>query len=417
MPDQTIKCPHCSREIPLTETLSSQIKEGVRKEFEDKARARELELKKREDALVGRAREVEEEKRSLEESIAKRLAVQKAKLVEGAERKAKEDFVVELKNLKDENDEKARLLAEARGKELELRKQARELEEAKKTVELDVARRIDAEREKIRLSTIEMFSEEHRLRDFEKEKKIADMQKMIDELKRKSEQGSQQAQGEALELDLESLLKSRFPVDSIEPVPKGMRGADILQKVYTRTGVYCGSIAWESKRTKAWNDEWISKLKEDQLEVRAETAVIVTETLPKGVASFSQMDGVWVTAIPLAGALAEALRVSLIQVALSRLSAEGKNEKMESIYYYLTGTEFRQKVEAIVEAFKAMQEDLDAEKRLMNKNWAKREKQIEKVMMNTLRMYGDVQGISGKSLPELKSLDSGNDNEDAVEGA
>ncbi|MBI5454082.1 MAG: DUF2130 domain-containing protein [Deltaproteobacteria bacterium] len=415
MPDQTIKCPYCSRDIPLTETLSSQIKEGVRKEFEDKARARELELKKREDALAGKSREVDEAKRSLEESLAKRLAVEKAKLVEAASRKAKEELLVEMKNLQDENDEKARLLAEARGKELELRKQARELEEAKKTVDLDVARKIDAEREKIRLSTLEMFSEEHRLRDFEKERKIADMQKMIDELKRKSEQGSQQAQGEALELDLESLLKSRFPVDSIEPVPKGMRGADILQKVYTRTGVYCGSIAWESKRTKAWNDEWITKLKEDQIEVKAEAAVIVTETLPRSVSSFSQIDGVWVTAIPLAGSLAEALRVALIQVALSRLSAVGKNEKMESIYNYLTGTEFRQKVEAIVEAFKAMKEDLDAEKRSAIKNWARREKQIEKVITNTLRMYGDVQGISGKSLPELKSLEPG-ENEEAGEG-
>lgn len=415
MPDQTIKCPYCSRDIPLTETLSSQIKEGVRKEFEDKARARELELKKREDALVGKSREVDEAKRSIEESLARRLAVEKAKLVDAAQKKAKEELLVELKNLKDENDEKAKLLAEARGKELELRKQARELEEAKKTVELDVARKIDAEREKIRQATLEMFSEEHRLRDFEKEKKIADMQKMIDELKRKSEQGSQQAQGEALELDLESLLRSKFPADAVEPVPKGMRGADILQKVYTRTGVYCGSIAWESKRTKAWNDEWIAKLKEDQIEVKAEVAVIVTETLPKSVSSFSQIDGVWVTAIPLAGGLAEALRVALIQVAHSRLSAVGKNEKMESIYNYLTGTEFRQKVEAIVEAFKAMKEDLEAEKRLMNKNWAKREKQIEKVTMNTLRMYGDVQGISGKSLPELKSLEPG-ENEEAGEG-
>ncbi|MBI2413636.1 MAG: DUF2130 domain-containing protein [Deltaproteobacteria bacterium] len=415
MPDQTIKCPYCSRDIPLTETLSSQIKEGVRKEFEDKARARELELKKREDALAGKSREVDEAKRSLEESLAKRLAVEKAKLVDAAQKKAKEELLVELKNLKDENDEKAKLLAEARGKELELRKQARELEEAKKTVELDVARKIDAEREKIRQATLEMFSEEHRLRDFEKDKQMADMRRTIDELKRKSEQGSQQAQGEALELDLESLLRSKFPADAVEPVPKGMRGADILQKVYTRAGVYCGSIAWESKRTKAWNDEWIAKLKEDQIEVKAEVAVIVTETLPKSVSSFSQIDGVWVTAIPLAGGLAEALRVALIQVAHSRLSAVGKNEKMESIYNYLTGTEFRQKVEAIVEAFKAMKEDLEAEKRLMNKNWAKREKQIEKVTMNTLRMYGDVQGISGKSLPELKSLEPG-ENEEAGEG-
>jgi hypothetical protein len=214
-----------------------------------------------------------------------------------------------------------------------------------------------------------------------------------------------QSQGEVLELDLEAMLRARFQTDIIEPVAKGVRGADIIQRVYTRTGQLCGSIAWESKRTKAWNDEWVVKLKDDQREMKADLAVIVTEVLPKGITAFGQVDGVWVTAVPLAGCVADTLRENLTQVSLARLSAVGKNEKMEAIYGYLSGPEFRQRVEGIVEAFRAMREDLESEKRAMMRIWAKREKQIERVTTNTTGMYGDMQGIIGSTLPEIKLLE------------
>src|SRR3972149_322825 len=217
MVEQTIKCPSCGSDIPLTEALSGQIKEGLRSEYELKAKQQELELRKREE---------------------------------------------------------------------EIKKRASELEVSKKSVDEMVARKLDAEREKIKQSALEMFSEEHRLRDLEKDKKIADMLRNIEELKRRGEQGSQQNQGEVLELDLEAMLRARFPVDVIEPVAKGVRGAAIIQRVYARAGQLCGSIAWESKRTKAWNDEWVTKLKDDQREVKAELAVIVTEVLPKGITAF-----------------------------------------------------------------------------------------------------------------------------------
>ena len=250
-----------------------------------------------------------------------------------------------------------------------------------------------------------MFSEEHRLKDMEKEKKISDMLKTIEELKRKGEQGSMQTQGEVLELDLEALLRSRFPTDEIEPVPKGIRGADILQRVHNRSGQLCGTIIWESKRTKAWSDGWIAKLKDDQREVKAEIAVIVSETLPSGVKAFTQMEGVWVADFTLAASLAEVLRSGLTQLALAKLSAVGRGEKMDVIYNYLSGPHFRQRVEGIVEAFKSMKEDLDQEKRAITRTWAKREKQIERVINNTAGMYGDIQGIIGASLPEIKILE------------
>ncbi len=405
MADQQISCPHCGKVIPLTETLSNQIKEDVRKEYEKKEREREGELKKREDDLARRNRQLEEERKAVDDMVARKLAVEKARLKGEADKRAREEMDAAIKDLQEENSRKEEQLKAARGNELELRQKARELEEKKNSLELEVARKIDAEREKIRQTTLEMFSEEHRLKDMEKDKKISDMLKTIEELKRKGEQGSMQTQGEVLETDLEALLKARFPVDLIEPVAKGMRGADIVQKVHTRSGAHCGTIAWESKRTKAWNDEWIGKLKDDQREIKAEAAVIVTETLPRGISAFGLVEGVWVTDISTAINLAEVLRVMLQQVAHSRQSAVGKGEKMEAIYIYLSGPEFKHKIEAIVESFTTMKGDLDKEKNAMLKLWAKREKQIERVVTNTVRMYGDMQGIIGATLPEIKSLE------------
>ncbi|MFQ5735509.1 MAG: DUF2130 domain-containing protein [Thermodesulfobacteriota bacterium] len=416
MPDQTITCPYCNREIPLTETLSRQMRESVRKEFEQDARARETELKKREDELGRRAREIEEAKKTAEETIARRMAVEKARIAAQEEKKARQGVQGELQGLRERMAEKEKEAEQARNFEIELRRERQKFEDDKKRFELDVQRRLDAEREKIKSQAIEIFSEEHRLKDSEKDKKINDMLKTIEELKRKGEQGSMQTQGEVLEEELEELLKARFPVDVIEPVPKGIRGADILQRIYTRSGQSCGTIVWELKRTKLWSDDWISKLKDDQREVRAEMAVLVSEALPKDITTFRQVDGVWVSAIPFAVSLAEALRLGLIDVAKARVSAEGKGEKMETMYNYLCGPEFRQKVEAIVEGFRAMKEDLEKEKKFFIKNWAKREKQIERVVLNTVRMYGDMQGIIGASLPELASLelDSGDEDEEMI---
>ncbi|MBI5587405.1 MAG: DUF2130 domain-containing protein [Deltaproteobacteria bacterium] len=407
MTDQKISCPHCGRVIPLTETLSNQIKEDVRKEYEKRDVEKELEFKRREDEITRKNRQIEEEKKAVEEMVSKRLTLEKAKLMQEASKRAKDEMEVAFRDLKEDNARKDRLLGDARSAELELRRKTRELEEEKKALDLKVAREIDAEREKIRRSTLEIFYEEHRLKDLEKDKKIHDMLKTIEELKRKGEQGSMQTQGEVLEMDLEALLKARFPVDVIEPVAKGIRGADIVQRVYTRAGAFCGTIAWESKRTKAWNDEWIGKLKDDQREIKAEAAIIVTETLPKGITTFGLLEGVWVTDVATASNLAEVLRVMLIQLAHSRLSAVGKGEKMEAIYNYLSGPEFKHKIEAIVESFTTMKEDLDREKNAVLKLWAKREKQIERVQTNTLCMYGDMQGIIGASLPEIKSLELG----------
>jgi hypothetical protein len=403
--EDRIRCPHCGTDIPLSKALSNKIEEGIRKEYEAKAKERDHRMRAREVSLEKERKELDAARQETDRVVAEKLRTASEALLKEAREKAKEELQVELKDLKEESAEQARQLETARKAELELRKKTRELEEGKKNLDLELARRLDEERGKERQKTIEMFSEEHRLKDMEKEKKISDMLKTIEELKRKGEQGSMQTQGEVLELDLEAILRSRFPTDEIEPVPKGIRGADILQRVHNRSGQLCGTIIWESKRTKAWSDGWIAKLKDDQREVKAEIAVIVSETLPGGVKAFTQREGVWVADFTLAASLAEVLRSGLTQLALAKLSAVGRGEKMDVIYNYLSGPHFRQRVEGIVEAFKSMKEDLDQEKRAITRTWAKREKQIERVINNTAGMYGDIQGIIGASLPEIKILE------------
>jgi hypothetical protein len=231
------------------------------------------------------------------------------------------------------------------------------------------------------------------------------MRKQIDELKKKSELGSQQAQGEVLELDLENILKSCFSHDNIEPVPKGIKGADVLHRVHSHSGHFCGTIVWETKRTKAWSDKWIAKLKEDQRRVKGEIAIILTTTLPKDVRSFAHINGVWVTDYSSMVGLATAIRMGLIEIANTKQAAVGKKGKMEVVYNYLSGSDFKQKVEAIADAFKDMKDDLEKEKKAFTKHWAKREKQLELVITNTAGMYGDIHGIIGTSLPEIKLLE------------
>jgi hypothetical protein len=398
MPDQTITCPSCGEEISFTDTLFAKFKENARKAVESETRKKESELKAREE-------EVDKKALRVDEAVREKLKAGEQRLAEEAEKKVGERLSLEMKALEEGNAEKSKRLDEARNNELELRKRGRELEDEKKSMELKIARTIDAEREKIKAEALSIFSEGHRLKDAEKDKKISDILRLNEELRRKAEQGSMQTQGEVLELDLEEMLRHSFPVDIIEPVPKGFSGADVLQRVNSSLGQHCGTIAWESKRTKAWKEEWLVKLKDDQREVKAELAVLVSEALPKEITTFAMRDGVWVTSPALAPALASTLRSSLVQLSHARNSVVGKGEKMEAVYNYLSGPEFKHRVEAIVEAFRAMKDDLDKEKRSMTSIWSKREKQIDRIMRNTAGLYGDVHGFIGATLPEIKALE------------
>jgi hypothetical protein len=297
-----------------------------------------------------------------------------------------------------------RALKTAQETELDLRKRERDLEAQANELELRASRILEAEREKIRSDAFRKFNHEHQFKDAEKEKQITDLRRQIDELKRKAEQGSQQLQGEVLELALEELLKAAFPSDNITPVAKGICGGDSIQQVLGANGLRCGDILWESKRTKNWSQRWLAKLRDDQRQARATCAVLVSEALPEGLEAFAMLDGVWVCSWTCVKPLATALRIGMIEVAKSRLAVQGQHDKMEMVYSYLSSQEFRSRVAGIVEAFITMRQDLESERRSMQRLWSKREKQLDRALLNTAGMYGDMQGIIGASLPEIGGL-------------
>ncbi len=391
MTDQSIVCPHCGKKIPLSEALTHPIEEKLRKELES-------EIKKKE-------RDHETAIEALKKAHEQKMAAERAAIEKTAKKHAEESVALDFKDVKAQLEEKTKSLEDAQKHELALLKQKRELEERERSLRLEMERKLDNERTKIREEALAKATEEHHLKDKEKDKQLDDMRKQIEELKRKAEQGSQQTQGEVQELELEEVLNANFRSDAIEPVAKGVRGADVLQRVVSSSGKTCGSILWESKRTKAWSDGWIQKFKDDLREAKADTGIIVSSVLPKDVNHFGCIEGVWVTDFPSALGLGTALRAGILQLAQVQNALSGKGEKMELIYKYLSGPEFRHRIEAIVEAFVAMKGDLDSEKRAMERTWAKREKQIERVIHNTSGMYGDLQGLIGATLTPIPSLE------------
>ena len=309
-------------------------------------------------------------------------------------------------------------LAEAQKQQAALMRKERELDDARREMELTIEKQVQASLGAAREKAKREAEDAMKLRVTEKEEQIASMQRQIEELRRKAEQGSQQLQGEAQELELETTLRARFPRDLIAPVPKGEFGGDVLQQVMGPLDQPCGMLLWEAKQTKNWSDAWLGKLRDDQRKARADVALIVSSALPKGVHTFDQIDGVWVTDARCAVPVAIALRQSLIELAAARQAREGQQSKMELVYAYLTGPRFRHRVEAIVEKFSEMQSDLERERRATLKMWAKREQQIRGVIEATAGMYGDLQGIAGKALEEidgiaLPMIEARSDNDDS----
>jgi hypothetical protein len=415
MVEPTITCPKCKTEIRLTESLAAPLIEATRQQFEAKLAQKDREISQREQVLRDKERQVSEAKRTLEQQVADQVAEQlraerqqliqeesrKAKLASAAELDSKVRELGELQELLKSREEK---LAEAQNAQAELIKKERELDDAKRELELTVAKRVQDGLFEVRTQAKREAEEGLKLKVAEKDQTIASMQQKIEELKQKAEQGSQQLQGEVLELELEGLLRAKFPFDTIEPVPKGEFGGDTLQRVVGQSGVMCGTILWESKRTKNWSGGWLVKLREDQRAAKAEISILVSQALPEGIETFDVIDGVWVTHPRAILPVATILRHTLLQVSLARLTSEGQQSKAEMVYQYLTGPRFRQRVEAIVEAFSCMQDDLDKERKAIMKQWAKRGEQIERVMGATVGMYGDLQGIAGKSIQEIDGL-------------
>ena len=412
MTEPTITCPNCKTEIKLTESLAAPLIEATRRGFEQRLAQKDADVVKRETEIKNREEALAKAKEAIDDQVAEKLKIERSKISADEAKKAKaasasdlEQKAREIADLQEVLKSREAKLAEAQNAQAELIKKQRELDDAKRELELTVEKRVQEGLTEVRTQAKREAEEGLKLKVMEKDQTITSMHKTIEELKQKAEQGSQQLQGEVQELELENLLRAKFPYDTIEPVPKGEFGGDALQRVVSPGGQQCGTILWESKRTRNWSDGWLAKLREDQRTAKADISVLVSQALPKGVESFEIIDGVWVTSPRAALPVATVLRHTLLQVSMARQVSEGQQTKTEMVYQYLTGPRFRHRVEAIVEAFTSMQEDLDKERKAIMKQWAKREGQIERVMEATVGMYGDLQGIAGKSLQEIDGIE------------
>jgi len=371
--DERIACPKCKAHFALSEGLSGQAIERHAQAYEDTlARSR----KTLEAQLAAQARaQFETEKKSLNEALAAREAS----------------------------------LARFRSEELGLRRRLGELEEAKKNQDLEYQRKLDAERKKIEDKTHAALAEEFSRKEAQFRLQMESVQRELAEAKRKAEQGSQQLQGEALELSLEALLKSAFPLDEILPVPKGVNGADLIQRVRSPSGAVCGTILWEAKQTKAWQPAWLRKLKDEQHEIGAEFAVLVTATMPKdsnGKCSepFLRESDVWVARFDAARPLAELLRTALAELHRQRQANTGRSEKAELLYTYLCSPQFASRVKTLYDGFVTLRTELEAEKAAMARLWKKREMQLTRMQDGLLSVVGDLQGIGQEALPRLEEI-------------
>lgn len=407
-----IVCPNCRTEIKLTEQLAAPLIEETRRSFEKQLAAKEADFGRRESVLKKAQDDITQARAAIDEQVAAKLKAERGAVAQAEAVKARVALADEIGNRERQLAElqevllgKDAKLAEAQKAQADTLRKQRELDEAKREFELTVETKVQeslvAVRDKAKLEAEDSL----KAKVAEKEAQIAGMQRQIEELRRRAEQGSQQLQGETSEIELEQQLRARFSRDLIEPVPKGEFGGDVLQRVVGPGGQACGTILWESKRTKNWSDGWLVKLRDDQRTAKADIAMIVSTALPKGVEGFDLIDGVWVAEPRFAVPLAIALRQSLLDVAGSRLAQEGQQSKMELVYAYLTGPRFRHRIDAIVERFTEMQSDLDRERKTMMRLWAKREEQLRGVLDSTAGLYGDLQGIAGRAMADIESLD------------
>ena len=409
---EMIVCPKCSTPIELTELLKAPLIDKARKQFErqlaqhkKELATRELRVREQQHALTKArqamkakvAQTLERERRSLAG-----IERKKAKLALAHDLKQRDRLLADLQqNLNAQNAK----LAEAQRTQADVLRKGRELDDAKREINLTIERKVQNSLTAVRATAKAEVEDTMRALVSKKEMQLAGMQRQIEELRRKSEQGSQQLQGESLERELESLLRDRYPHDQIDPTLKGNVGGDLLQHVFNPKGEPCGRMLWEAKRTKMWTDKWLAKLRRDKRTAKAEVALIVSDVLPKGVETFDLIDGVWVTKLRFAIPLSIALRQSLIDLTTGRQATLGQRTKAELVCQYLTGPRFRQRIEAIVEQFSDMQTDLNQERKAMTRLWARREQQLSGVLDASAGLYGDIQGIAGRVMPEIEGLD------------
>lgn len=369
---QTITCPHCNTLFELSEALDTEYKESLTAALE----------KKHKDEL---------EKTRLQ-------------ALEDSTKRIKDQFETQMKRAQDDAQAKDERIKDLIEQITLLTKEVRESKKEKDEVKLTMQKQLAEEEEKIRADAQKKAEEEGKILLLQKDKQLQDALKEAEDMKRRLQQGSQQLQGEAFELEFETLLARQYPNDKILPVGKGIKGGDIIQEVWDKNGHFVGKILWELKNTKTWSELWVDKLKTDKRAITADEAILISEVLPNELRTAGYRNGIWVTERTFVIPLADTMRAKLIQLYQAKMAAEGKDTKMEILYRYLSGAEFKNRVEAIIEAFSAMQVEIEKEKRYFSNKWARDEKNIRQVVDSTYGMHGDLRGIIGGMLPQIQGL-------------
>ena len=407
--ESKINCPHCGGEIDVQHVLAHQLEEDIKKTYNSQLASEKLKFENQAKQLETEKIAFEEKKKRENELFQDRLDAkvkeEKALLEVKLKAKLEQEKGEEFKLLEKELNEQSEKLKELSRSKAEISKLIREKSELKEAIEAEAQKSLNQQliEEKEKIRKIEHEKNELALRELQKQ--LDDQKKLTEEMKRKQEQGSMQMQGEVQELAIEDWLTTNFPLDTIEEIKKGARGGDCIQVVHTRNRQNCGTIYYESKRTKDFQPSWIEKFKNDIREKGADIGVLVTEAMPSDMERMGLKEGVWICTYEEFKALSLALRESIILVSNASIAQENKGDKMHLLYDFLTSKTFTMQVEAIVEGFTQMKIDLDSEKRAMQRIWKQREKQIEKVITNTIDMYGSVKGIAGSAIPEVKALE------------
>ncbi len=412
MTNTRIVCPKCLYQIKLTDAAAKPWIAAVREQFETSRKRREAELTRREVALRKSQFALTKAHAAIDAEVSSRLLAERNRIAEAEAKKARSSLAAEFKkqdrkmtelrsNLRINNAK----LATAQRARAEVIRQSRALTDAKRKLNLSVELKVQKSLELVREQAKSEVELRFKSTLTEREAQIVGMRHQIEDLRRRAEQGSQQLQGEALELELESALRHRFPTDLFEPVAKGLSGGDLVHRVMNDSKKLSGTILWECKRTKAWSDRWLAKARADQRAANADVALIVSDRLPEDIQNFDIIDKVWVTQVRFSLPLATALRQSLINTADSRSLTEGHRTKVDLVYQYFTGTQFKQRIEGIVESFSDMRKDLDRERAAMMRIWAKREAQLQAVLDGSAGLYGDIQGFAGRTMPNIQNFD------------
>lgn len=405
MESSLVQCPSCGESFSITDVLCAELEEKFHAQHKKSFDKKEAELRTKNQELEKKLSLLNERAEAIQKEVDQRISLEKAKIEKVANAKYETEYRTTIADLSNQLKEVTGKLSQAFNQELELRASLRAAQAKEEQIEVEIQRRVADQRSQMGEELSRSLANEYKLKETQNNLLIEQLKRQVEDLNRKLEQKSQQSQGEVFELEIEGDLESLFPSDTIAPVPKGIRGGDLVQTVVSHAGA-AGTILWEAKQTRTWKDEWLRKLKEDQRQVGADLAVIVTSTLPKDVQCFDVIDGVWVTDFDSFPAVATVLRQLLLQVSSAKRASSVQNERLDLIHKYLTGTQFRHRVEAIVESFHGLHSDLAKEQRVMQKIWASRDQLLQRVMNNTVGMYGDLQGIMGVGSLEIPSLEA-----------